>query len=235
MSSQPTNSNSNANSNSNSQPTGASASGGTPTQSASTSSAAASGSGSSTVSASSLSIPQSAPAGSLSITQPPQTATSYFKIAQGNAITFGWNFTDVLSTNSHLTLSAICDNGNTYPVGPTDGIIDGTATSVTWDLYSYQQANPNTPLAQATYTLHIWGDRGPGAAREPGLLTENDQLTFALYSPQAYTPLSSWTCSGCNVNGSWSSYVAHPAFVSLVVTIVVMILSGYSILRQAAH
>ncbi|KAJ3520424.1 hypothetical protein NM688_g9162 [Phlebia brevispora] len=180
-------------------------------------------------------IPQSAPAGSLSITQPPQTATSYFKIAPGNVITFGWNFTDVLSTNSHLTLSAICDNGNTYPVGPTDGIIPGTATSVTWDLYSYQQANPNAPLAQQTYTLHIWGDRGPGAAMQPGLLSENDQLTFALYSPAAYTPLASWTCSGCNVSGSWASYVAHPAFVSLVVTIVVMILSGYSVLRQVTH
>ena len=39
--------------------------------------------------------------------------------------------------------------------------------------------------------LHIWDDRGPGAAREPGLLSENSALRFAMYSPQPYTPLES--------------------------------------------
>ncbi|THG95792.1 hypothetical protein EW026_g5924 [Hermanssonia centrifuga] len=148
-------------------------------------------SGGSSAASTTISIPQTAPAGGLTITQPPQTATSYFKIAQGNVITFAWNFTDLIVTPTHLTVSAICDNGNTYPVGPSNGIIDGSATSVTWDLYSFQQANPNTPLAQATYTLNIWDDRGPGSRMEPGLLQENSQLKFALYSPQAYTPLSS--------------------------------------------
>lgn len=203
-----------------------------PSGSAATSAPSNSGSQSAT---STLSIPQTAPAGGLTITQPPQTQTSYFKIAEGNTITFAWNFTYLLSTPTHLTVSAICDNGNTYPVGPTDGIIPGSATSVTWDVWSYQQNHPNTPLAQATYTLHIWDDRGPGAARSPGLLQENDALQFAMYSPQAYTPLSSWTCGGCNVNGAWSTYVAHPAFVSLAATFVVMLLSGYSLLRQATR
>jgi len=201
-------------------------------QSSSSAASSGSASGSSQASSSTLSIPQTAPAGGLTITQPPQTQTSYFKIAPGNTITIAWNFTYLLSTPTHLTVSAVCDNGNTYPVGPTDGIIPGTATSVTWDVWSYQQAHPNTPLAQATYTLHIWDDRGPGAPREPGLFTENDALQFAMYSPQPYTPLASWTCGGCN-NGAWSSYVAHPAFVSLAVTFVVMFLSGYSLLRQA--
>lgn len=136
-----------------------------------------------------LSIPQSAPAGELTIIQPPQTATSYFKIAPSNTIMFQWNFSYVLSTPTHLTVSAVCENGNTYPVGPTDGVIPGDATSVTWDLWSYQQAHPATPLAPRSYTLNIWDDRGPGAPREPGLLQENSQLRFALYSPQAYTPL----------------------------------------------
>jgi len=171
----------------------------------------------------------------ISITQPPQTATSYFKIAQGDQITFAWNVSYLLVTPTHLTVSAVCDNGNTYPVGPTNGIIDGTATSVVWDLFSYQQANPNTPLAQATYTLHIWGDQGPGVRLEPGHLQENDQLQFALYSPQAYMPLASWTCPGCNVNASLSSYVSHPAFLSLMVTFVVMFLSGYHVLRHGLH
>lgn len=162
-----------------------------PAQQSGSSSASQGGSASLSPSSSTLSIPQTAPAGGLTITQPPQTQTSYFKIAPSNTITFAWNFTFLLSTPTHLTVSAVCDNGNTYPVGPSDGIIPGTATSVAWDIWSYQQANLNTPLAQATYTLHIWDDRGPGAPREPGLLQENDALQFAMYSPQAYTPLAS--------------------------------------------
>ncbi|OSD07764.1 hypothetical protein PYCCODRAFT_1441656 [Trametes coccinea BRFM310] len=178
-----------------------------------------------------IDIPETAPAGGLTITQPPQTATSYYKIAPSNTITFAWNFTDVLSTPTHLTVSAVCGNGNTYPVGPTDGVIAGDATSVTWDLWAYQTAHSNLPLAEETYVLHIWDDRGPGAAREPGLLSENSALKFALYSPQAYTPLESWTCTTCN--GAVSDYVAHPAFISLTITFVIMLLSGYSLIRQA--
>ena len=140
---------------------------------------------------SSLVIPQTAPAGGLLITQPPQTATSFFKIAPSQPITFGWNITSLIVTPTHLTVSAVCENGNTYPVGPTDGIIPGTATQVVWDLYSYQQANPSKPLAQASYTLSIWGDQGPTALRRPGYLQPNSGLRFALYTPEAYTPLSS--------------------------------------------
>lgn len=75
-------------------------------------------------------------------------------------------------------------------MGPTDGIIDGTATEVVWDVYSYQQNHPNTPLAQASYTLHIWDDRGPNAARSPGHLQPNSAVKFALYTPQGYTAIS---------------------------------------------
>jgi hypothetical protein len=138
-----------------------------------------------------LNIPQTAPVGIITITQPPQTATSFYKIAPSQLITFAWNFSMVLATPTHLTVSAVCQNGNTYPVGPTNGIIPGTASSVVWDIYSYQQNHPNTPLAQATYTLNIWDDRGPGAARQPGYLAPNTGLQFALYTPQPYTALSS--------------------------------------------
>ena len=151
------------------------------------------GSSSSRASASSNAtvIPQTAPAGGLTITQPPQTATSFFKIASNDPVTFGWNMTSVIATPTHLTVSAICDNGNTYPVGPSNGIIPGTATQVVWDLYAYQQSNPNKPLAQATYTLSIWDDRGPTAAIKPGYLQQNSALRFALYTPEAYTPITS--------------------------------------------
>ena len=207
-------------------------------------------------SSSTLSIPQTAAAGGLTITKPPQSSTSYFKIAPSNVVTFAWNFTSLYSTPTSLTLSAAGENGNTYPVGPSDGHIPGTATSVTWDLWSYQQAHSNLPLAPGTYRLSIWDDRGPGASRAPGLLQENTALEFALYTPQAYTPLESafaffrllsqpsvsacadynlshagWTCPSCN--GAWSDYATHPAFVSLTVTFVIMFLSGYHLVRQA--
>jgi len=175
-------------------------------------------------------VPQTAPAGGITITNPPQTATSFYKIAPSQAITFAWNMTSVIVTPTHLTLSAVCDNGNTYPVGPTDGIIPGTATQVVWDIYEYQRSNPNKPLAQATYTLNIWDDRGPGAPRRPGYLEQNTNLRFALYTPQAYTPIASgWTCATCN---SASSFAAHPAFISLLITFFVIFFSGFHLLRN---
>ena len=138
-----------------------------------------------------VNIPQSAPAGLITITQPPQSSIAFFKIAPSQLITFGWNFSYILSTPTSLTVSAICENGNTFPVGPTNGVIPGTANSVVWDAYAWQQNNPNSPLAQATYTLEIFDNRGPGAARSPGLLTPNNALQFALYTPQPYTPIAS--------------------------------------------
>lgn len=135
-------------------------------------------------------IPQNAPAGLISVTKPPQQSTSY-KIAPDEPITFAWNFSYIIATPTHLTLSAVCENGNTYPVGPTNGIIPGTATGVVWDTYAYQTSHPQLPLAQAKYTLKIWGDQGPNAQRTPGFLTPNSAVQFALYTPQGYTPIAS--------------------------------------------
>lgn len=138
------------------------------------------------------SIPATAAAGGITITQPAQTATSYFKIASDEKVTFGWSFNPyLLVTPSALTVSAICDNGYTYPVGSNNGVIPGTATSVVWDPYSYNQANPALPLPQATYTLAVIDERGLTAVREGGVFNPNTALTFALYTPQPYTPLTS--------------------------------------------
>ena len=142
-------------------------------------------------SSSTIKIPQTAAVGGVTITQPKVTATSYYKIAENQMITFGWNMTSVIATPTSITVSAVCENGNTYPVGPTNGVIDGKATSVVWDVYAYQESNPNLPLAVATYTLSIWGDSGPSAAASPGYFSPNSNLEFALYTPQPYTPLSS--------------------------------------------
>ncbi|KAF9555538.1 hypothetical protein CPC08DRAFT_711945, partial [Agrocybe pediades] len=178
-------------------------------------------------------IPQTAAAGGLLITQPPQTATSFYKIAPSQPITFGWNMTSVLVTPTHLTVSAVCDNGNTYPVGPSDGIIPGTASSVVWDVYAYQTNNPDKPLAQATYTLNIWDDRGPGQARRGGYMQQNNALQFALYTPQPYTAIASgWSCAACS---GAMSIASHPAFISLLVTFFIVFFSGFHLLRTSAR
>jgi len=176
-----------------------------------------------------LNIPNSAPAGEYVFTKPPATVTSFYKIAPGELITFGWNFTYVVATPTALTVSAKCQNGYTYPVGPSDGIIDGTATEVVWDVYAYQQAHPNTPLPQAQCNLMICDERGFGAARRPGYLSPNTNVQFALYTPQAYVSLEDgWKCSVCS---GATSLAAHPAAISLLVTLMICFLSGFHILR----
>ncbi|KAL5476762.1 hypothetical protein ACEPAI_2948 [Sanghuangporus weigelae] len=178
-----------------------------------------------------ISIPQTAAAGGLSFTQPATTSNAFFKIASGSPVTIGWNFTALYVTPERLTVSAICDNGNTYPVGPTDGVIDGTATEVVWDVYSYQQANPSMPLAVASYTLTIWDERGPTATRAAGLFAPNSNLKFALYTPQPYTPLADgWTCPGCSA--AEATLASHPALVAFFATFVIMLLSGWGLLRH---
>jgi hypothetical protein len=135
-----------------------------------------------------ISIPPTAAAGGLTITQPPQASTSYFKIASGQPITFGWNLTSLYVTPEHLTVSAYCpENNNQYPIT----VVPGTVTEVTWDVWSYNQANQATPLAPQVYQLEIWDDRGPGVAPLGGRFSPNSALKFALYSPQPYTPLAS--------------------------------------------
>ena len=122
---------------------------------------------------------------------PPLASTSFYKIAPGEYVTFGWNFSYLAVAPTAITVSAACENGNTYPVGPSNGVIAGDAQSVVWYPYGYQTANPSLPLAQAEYTLLVFAQGGPSAAATPGYLAPNSQLQFALYTPQPYTPLAS--------------------------------------------
>ncbi|PWN53650.1 hypothetical protein IE53DRAFT_359827 [Violaceomyces palustris] len=193
-------------------------------------------SGSGTV-APSVTIPSSAPAGGVSVTQPPQTAdASYYKIAQGVDVTFGWNFTSVIQYPNSLTVQAYCsENGNTYPVGPSTGL-PGRATQVVWSPYNYSMSalqNNNLPqLIQAKYRLMIFDERGPNVGASPGLVAPNAQVTFALYNPQAYTPLASgWICGSCN--GASSLKAIHPIALGLLASLVVMLASGWGLLARA--
>ncbi|KAL0056905.1 hypothetical protein AAF712_016481, partial [Marasmius tenuissimus] len=138
-----------------------------------------------------VNIPTSAPAGIISFTQPPEMSTSFYKIAQNQPLTFAWNASGILAVPTSLTVKAVGANGFTYPVGPSDGSIPGDATSVVWDVYSYQQAHPQTPLAVGMYTMQVYDDRGLGVGQRAGYLSPNQNLKFALYTPRPYTPLSS--------------------------------------------
>jgi len=173
-----------------------------------------------------VSIPQTAAAGGLLWTQPPSTASpSFYKIAPNQQITFGWNLTSLFVTPTSLTLSAFCpDNANTYPITT----IPATVSQITWDPYAQQQSAGALQFAQATYTVWVMDERGMGVGQKPGLFSPNNQLKFALYSPPPYTPLSSWTCQTCS---GAATLVTHPAMFSVFATLVVMLISGWRILR----
>jgi len=181
-----------------------------------------------------ISIPATAAVGGLSLTQPPQFSTSYFKIAPSQPVTFGWSFDNYLYIKpTSLTVAAICENGYTYPVGPTNGVIPGSATTVVWDPYAYNQANPNQPLPQATYELAIYDQRGLGALGQGGVFNPNTQLKFALYTPQPYTPLASgWSCPGCS--GAPPTPLSG-TFATVTATLLCMFLSGFAFFRMAVH
>ncbi|PWY97245.1 hypothetical protein BCV70DRAFT_203019 [Testicularia cyperi] len=206
----------------------------TPGLSSSASGTAAASSGGSAT-ATSNTIPSSAPAGGLTITQPIQTAdASYYKIAQGVDVTFGWNFTSVLQYPRTLTVQAYCsDNLNTYNIATN---LPGTATSAVWSPYNYstsvEQNSPNLPqLIAASYRLMIYDERGLSVGASPGLMQPNTKVQFALYNPQAYTPLASgWICAACS--GAASLKMIHPAFIGLIATLVVAVVSGFNLLSR---
>ncbi|KAF5345691.1 hypothetical protein D9758_013036 [Tetrapyrgos nigripes] len=173
-------------------------------------------------------IPQTAPAAILSLTQPDQRSSSFFKLAPSETVSFEWSFSGVLHTPTSLTVEAIGANGFTYPIGT----FPGTATSIDWVPYDYQQSNAATPLAQTSYTLAVYDERGLGATMKPGFLTPNTQLTFALYTPQSYTAIASgWSCTECNAATSNISR-ENPVLVATLATFLVMFFSGFGLLRN---
>ncbi|PVF94562.1 hypothetical protein CPB86DRAFT_788953 [Serendipita vermifera] len=184
---------------------------------------------------STVSIPQTAAAGGLLFTQPPQTAApSYYKIAPDNPVTFGWNYTSVSHLPETLHVSAYCQfNGNSYPIGPTEssGVFVGAPTQVVWDPYAYEQAPGALPLAAAEYTLRIFDERGENIQIRGGYLTPYTGTKFSLYKPQAYTPLESWSCPGCS-SGYEGAPVTRPMTIALLSTLLIVFLSGFNLMRR---
>ncbi|KAL7424512.1 hypothetical protein Q5752_000196 [Cryptotrichosporon argae] len=193
-------------------------------------SAAASSSNSSTVS-----VPQTAADGGISMVQPASTGSaSFYKIASADYITFKWNFTSLYVQPKSLTIIASCSaNGNTYQVGPTaspSNTLPGNATQVVWNPWEWAQLPSQTAFAEATYTLSIWDERGPTAAATGGYMSVYDGTEFAMYIPQSYTPLASgWTCSTCS--GALRT-LGEPAGLSMLVSAVIMVVTGLMVLRR---
>ncbi|KAK4705849.1 hypothetical protein P7C70_g341, partial [Phenoliferia sp. Uapishka_3] len=198
------------------------------------SSASPTSSGGSSATSSSVSIPTDAAQGGLSYVKPALTdAVSYYKIYPSNPITFAWNYTSLYVSPSSLTFIAFCSaNQNTYPVGPTTGI-PGTETQLVWDPYAYQQSAGAVPFAQASYTLRVYDERGENAASTAGYFYgANSIVNFAMYSPAAYTPLTSgWTCVACSWAPSLSA-LSHPLVVALPVTVALMLIGGAGVFNR---
>ncbi|TIB81900.1 hypothetical protein E3Q22_00630 [Wallemia mellicola] len=174
------------------------------------------------------SVPSTAGVGGLTFTEPPQTKTSYSypdKVAEGNEITFGWSLTSIYNTPESLTFDAVnTDSGNTY----TMGSVAGGDTTFKWDPYKHFTDGNDPPLVYSTYQVRVYDDNGPSAAAKPGGFMPNSNLRFALYKPEKYTPLDEWVCPNC------SSAVRNIPIASLawLVTITLMLLSGYSLARS---
>ncbi|KAK4055731.1 hypothetical protein OIV83_000277 [Microbotryomycetes sp. JL201] len=158
---------------------------------------------------------------------------SYYKIASGNPITIGWNYTSLYVTPSSLTFEAFCSaNSFTYPVGPTTGI-PASETQLVWDPWAYAQEPNAIPFAQASYTLRVYDERGYGAAATPGYFNGANAIQyFALYSPAAYTPLAEgWRCVTCSF-ASVSKHLSHPLLVAVPITAALVLIGGSSILYR---
>ncbi|GAA5848757.1 hypothetical protein JCM9279_002934 [Rhodotorula babjevae] len=185
------------------------------------------------VSSSSISIPNTAPAGGLTYLTPAATAAaSYYKIAQDNAITFGWNYTSLYVTPTSLTFEARCSaNGFTYPIS----VVPGAQTSLVWDPYAYAQSSPNAiPFAQASYTLRVYDERGADATAEAGRFNGNNAIiNFAMYSPAAYTPLAEgWTCAGCSAAARVVGGVGAEVWVAVALSSAAMLIGGAGVLGR---
>ncbi|PWN95534.1 hypothetical protein FA09DRAFT_332174 [Tilletiopsis washingtonensis] len=185
----------------------------------------------SSAASSSISIPQGAAAGGLTVTDPAQTAdASYYKIAQGVAVTFGWNLTSLVITPTSLTVAAVNSaQSNTV----TLGVVPGSATAITWSPWEINEAaarSGGVALAQATYRLQIYDERGlGGATNQAGIFNPNEKVQFALYIPQPYTSLADgWVCASCNAAASARAGSATSLSLALAGLVGALLLGGWA-------
>lgn len=175
-------------------------------------------------------------------------------------VSLGWNLTSLYINPTSLTFSAYCSsNKNTYPIGPTS--VPGTATELLWVPYDYQTGpGAQTPLVQGTYTLQVQDEFGTTELGKSGMFNYNNAITFAIYTTQPYTPLArksnrssysftgvlvwcpvtnlpsytlEWTCPACSSSAITGK--PHPAMYGVIVTLIVMVVSGWGLLRSMVN
>lgn len=135
------------------------------------------------------------PAGGITMLTPNPTDTTYIKI--GQPATFSWSYTSLSVTPRYVNFEAYCSyNSLTYTLATNHPAME---TSMIWDTAAFQ-ANATIPLITSEYKLYIYDARANvTAVAGAGYLGVYAQK-FAVYSPQAYTPLSEWTCYNCKDN-----------------------------------
>lgn len=164
------------------------------------------------------SIDPRVPAGKISLQTPASTDTTYIKI--GEYATFEWEYQSVSVTPKKLNIQAFCSyNSETYTLATS---YSSSETSYVWDTEEFQ-ANATVPLLTAQYTLQIYdSSKNMSAIASPGYLAPFSQK-FAMYSPQAYTPMAQYSCVNCKKN---DGSILDPTVAKWVYAMIVLFLAS---------
>lgn len=136
------------------------------------------------------------PAGSVVMVTPvTTTGTPIYKIS--DYVTFGWSYTNLQGKPTAVDVILSC-SAATETWTLTANMTFQTSAAYVWD--SKEQATAvESPLLTEMYTLIIIdADSSVSATAEAGYLAAYSGLTFGMYKPAKYTPLSEWHCGTCN-------------------------------------
>ncbi|KAH7001830.1 hypothetical protein EDB80DRAFT_719254 [Ilyonectria destructans] len=137
------------------------------------------------------------PAGGVTMLTPITTAQPTPLYMIGNFITFGWNYTSLQGTPTAVDVLVSCSTASeTWTL--TQNMTFKTKAEFVWDT-SVEATDVNQPLPVELYTLIIKdSDASITDTVDAGYLAAYSGLQFGLYTGKPYTPLSEWSCVGCN-------------------------------------
>lgn len=157
------------------------------------------------------------PAGGVTMMTPNPTLTTYIKI--GDQATFSWSYTSLSVTPRYVNFLAYCShNSMTYTITTNHPSME---TQMVWDTKEFQ-ANATIPLLTAEYKLFMFDSKlNTTSVASAGYLSVYSQ-TFAMYTPQPYTPLSEWTCYNCKPNGGILGRFVDPLVAKFLLAMVII-------------
>ncbi|KAE9567675.1 hypothetical protein CGCF415_v011304 [Colletotrichum fructicola] len=137
------------------------------------------------------------PVGSVVMVDPATTANSINLYKIGDYVTWKWNYTNVQATPTAVDVLISCSSrSQTWTL--TQNMSWAEPASYTWDT-SVQATDASAPLGNDAYTLIIYdAESSVTATAGAGYLGVSNALTFGMYQPQAYTPLSDFNCPTCD-------------------------------------